>query len=137
MRIAWTVFFEDPFYVGCFERTTEEGSLSVARVVFGAEPSDQQLMEWLTAHYFELCFSPEVESSRLAHPSSNPKRRQRQAVREQLARGIGTRAQQALQMERERTAEQRKVVRRKRQEEEQEHKRLLRLERKKAKHRGH
>ena len=32
-----TVWFEDPFWVGMFQRT-DGGRLSVAKVVFGAEP---------------------------------------------------------------------------------------------------
>ena len=34
-----TVFFEDPFWVGVFERISE-GRLSVCKVTFGAEPKD-------------------------------------------------------------------------------------------------
>ena len=34
-----TVFFEDPFWVGVFERI-ESGRLSVCKVTFGAEPRD-------------------------------------------------------------------------------------------------
>ena len=34
-----TVYFEDPFWVGVFERV-EEGKLSVCKVTFGAEPKD-------------------------------------------------------------------------------------------------
>ena len=32
-----TVYFEEPFWVGVFERI-EDGKLSVAKVTFGAEP---------------------------------------------------------------------------------------------------
>ena len=34
-----TVFFEEPFWVGIFERI-EDGKLSVAKVTFGAEPKE-------------------------------------------------------------------------------------------------
>ena len=34
-----TVYFEEPFWVGVFERI-ESGKLSVAKVTFGAEPKD-------------------------------------------------------------------------------------------------
>ena len=36
-----TVFFEEPFWVGIFERI-EDGKLSVAKVTFGAEPKDYE-----------------------------------------------------------------------------------------------
>ena len=34
-----TVYFDDPFWVGIFERS-EGSKLSVAKVTFGAEPRD-------------------------------------------------------------------------------------------------
>ena len=34
-----TVFFEEPFWIGVFERISE-GKLSVCKVTFGAEPKD-------------------------------------------------------------------------------------------------
>ena len=41
-----TVFFEDPFWVGIFERI-EDGRLSVAKVTFGAEPKDYEVHQAL------------------------------------------------------------------------------------------
>ena len=41
-----TVFFEDPFWVGVFERI-ENGRLSVAKVTFGAEPKDYEVQQAL------------------------------------------------------------------------------------------
>ena len=41
-----TVFFEEPFWVGIFERI-EDGKLSVAKVTFGAEPKDYDIQEFL------------------------------------------------------------------------------------------
>ena len=39
-----TVFFEEPFLVGIFERV-ENGKLSVSKVTFGTEPKDYEI--WL------------------------------------------------------------------------------------------
>ena len=41
-----TVFFEDPFWVGVFERI-EDGRLSVSKVTFGAEPKDYEVQQAL------------------------------------------------------------------------------------------
>ena len=41
-----TVFFEEPFWVGIFERI-EDGKLSVAKVTFGAEPKDYEVQEYI------------------------------------------------------------------------------------------
>lgn len=43
-RASFTVFFEDPFWVGVYERE-EPGGLTACRVVFGAEPKDGEIYE--------------------------------------------------------------------------------------------
>ena len=43
-RASFTVFFEDPFWVGVYERE-EPGGLTARRVVFGAEPKDGEIYE--------------------------------------------------------------------------------------------
>ena len=48
-----TVFFEEPFWVGIFERI-EDGKLSVAKVTFGAEPKDYEVQEYIQKCYFSL-----------------------------------------------------------------------------------
>ena len=45
-RASFTVFFEDPFWVGVYERE-EPGGLTACRVVFGAEPKDGEIYEWM------------------------------------------------------------------------------------------
>ena len=41
-----TVYFEDPFWVGVFERI-ENGKLSAAKVTFGAEPKEYEVQEFI------------------------------------------------------------------------------------------
>ena len=45
-RIELTVFFEEPFWVGVFERI-EDGKLSVCKVTFGAEPKDYDVWDMM------------------------------------------------------------------------------------------
>ena len=52
-----TVYFEEPFWVGVFERI-ESGKLSVAKVTFGAEPKDYEIQE-----YPKILFQFEIQSS--------------------------------------------------------------------------
>ena len=106
MEASLTVFFEDPFWAGVFERI-RDGKLSVCKVTFGAEPKDYEVWEFVLHHYYELVFSPAVQTdSRQA--ADNPKRRAR-AVRKQTERsGIGTKAQQALQLQYEQNKTERK-----------------------------
>ena len=54
-----TVFFEEPFWVGVFERVSE-GNLSVCKVMFGAEPKDYEVYEFVLKNYYQLQFSPAV-----------------------------------------------------------------------------
>ena len=44
-----TVFFEEPFWVGVFERY-EDGKLSVAKVTFGSEPKDYDINKFILGH---------------------------------------------------------------------------------------
>lgn len=44
--ITFTVYFDGQFWVGMVERM-EEGGLSAARVVFGAEPSDEEVFRFV------------------------------------------------------------------------------------------
>ena len=105
-----TVFFEEPFWVGIFERI-EDGKLSVAKVTFGAEPKDYEVQEYIQKCYFSLKFSPVVETV-VKDIKRNPKRMQREAKKQMLEIGIGTKSQQALKLQqagtqREKTQEKR------------------------------
>lgn len=94
-----TVYFEDPFWVGVFERISD-GKLSVCKVTFGAEPKDYEVWDFVLRCYSRLMFSPAVEA-RLKPIVRNPKRRLRDAKKQTQSVGIGTKSQQALQMQRE------------------------------------
>ena len=50
-----TVFFEAPFWIGVFERI-EKRKLSVCKVVFGAEPKDYEVWEYLLKNFKENIF---------------------------------------------------------------------------------
>ena len=130
-----TVFFEDPFWVGVFERI-ENGRLSAAKVTFGAEPKEPQLLIYLLQHYYRLQFSPAVETAvKPAH--RNPKRAQREAGRQTAQVGIGTKAQLAVQLQQEQNKQVRK--RRSRARKQADAKRLYALKQqlKREKHKGH
>ena len=135
MSVTILVYFDDPFYAILVERR-ENGRLSVARQVVGPEPSEIEVLEWVQRKFPRLRFSPAVEDAPRSPMAVNPKRRQRQAARE-TGGGVGTRSQQALQLDRELRAAQRKEDRREREEEEAECRFQLRQEKKKARHRGH
>ena len=130
-----TIYFEDPFWVGVFERI-EEGRLSVCRVTFGAEPKDYELWDFVLRRYNALRFSPAVEAPVKAL-SDHPKRRARDVSRQLQARGVGTRSQQALAAQREELKQARRQVARQRREEEAQRLFDLKRQRRREKHRGH
>ena len=101
-----TVFFEEPFWVGIFERI-EDGKLSAAKVTFGAEPKDCEVQEYIQKWYFSLKFSPVVETV-VKDIKRNPKRMQREAKKQMLEIGIGTKSQQALKLQQEQNKQERK-----------------------------
>lgn len=78
--IKATIFFEKLYWIGTFERTDQEG-YAVARHVFGAEPSDPEIHEFVLKHYHELKFG-ELKELHIQIQRMNPKRVQREVRRE-------------------------------------------------------
>ena len=72
--ICLTVFFEDPFWVGVFERQAQ-GALTVCKVTFGAEPKDYEVYDFVLRNYYRLKFSPAVATD-VKEAVRNPKRGQ-------------------------------------------------------------
>ena len=130
-----TVFFEDPFWVGVFERN-ENGKLSVAKVTFGTEPKDYEVLEFINRNYYHLQFSPAVETI-VKDTKKNPKRAQREAKKQTLETGIGTKSQQALKLQQEQNKQERKA--RSHEQREAERQRMFELKqmKKREKHKGH
>ena len=129
-----TVFFEDPFWVGVFERV-DQGKLSACKVTFGAEPRDCEVLEFILKNYDKLRFSPAVEAAVRSTPA-NPKRMQREARKQSLQSGVSTKSQQALQMQREETKLERKIISRAQKEAEKQRRFERKQHKRKEKHRG-
>ena len=130
-----TVFFEEPFWVGLFERI-EGDTLRVSKVTFGAEPKDCEVLAYALEHYHELTFSPPVPNE-IRERADNPKRRQRAAAKEMQKTGVGTRSQQALQAQREMMKTERKRITKAEREAEARRRFELKQQQKKEKKRGH
>ena len=130
-----TVYFENPFWVGVFERI-ENGKLSVCKVTFGSEPKNYEVWEYVLKNYYQLKFSPAVDVV-VKKEATNPKRIQREARKQSAATGIGTKSQQALQMQREENKLQRKSVSREQREAEKQRQFELKQLQKREKHKGH
>ena len=130
-----TVFFEDPFWVGVFERRIGK-KLSVCKITFGAEPKDCEVLEFVLNHYYELSFSPEITvGSR--QTADNPKRRQREARKQTEQSGISTKSQEALRLQREEMKTERRQISREEREEEEARRFELKQMKRKEKQKGH
>ena len=121
--------FEDPFWIGLFELTDEEG-LHVCKVTFGAEPTLQEVIAFIDKHHRELKYSAPVDAEVKAK-SPNPKRLMREARKCTAPTGIGTKSQQALKVQQEMN----KTLRKEKSKEQREEEERLRFEQKQLKKR--
>ena len=135
MKSSLTVFFEDPFWVGIFERI-DEGKLSVCKVTFGAEPKDYDVWEFILQNYDRMVFSPAVETE-TKQTADNPKRRLRNVRKQTERRGIGTKSQQALQLQREELKTEHRQISREQRDAEAQRRFEMKQLKKKEKRRGH
>ena len=129
-----TVFFEEPFWVGIFERISE-GKLSVCKVTFGVEPKDNEIYDFVLKNYYRLRFSPVVAID-VKEVGCNPKRVQREVRKQVQNIGIGIKSQQALKLQQEQLKIERKIVSREQREAEKQRQYELKQQKRKAKHRG-
>lgn len=132
-----TVYHDGQFWVGVVEHV-ENSTLSVARMVFGAEPSNEELYAWLLAHWSHLQLSTttgsaEGQSKVLAR---NPKRRQREASKELRKHRASTASQRVLAQERDHLKAESRSARVRRHREDELARREKQHEKKKRKHRG-
>ena len=131
-----TVFFEEPFWVGIYERECD-GKYEVCKITFGAEPKDYEVYAFMLKNYGNLRFSPSLDTSAIDEKRINPKRMQREINKQLQSTGVGTKAQQALKLQQEQGKFERKTRSRAARDAEKERQFTLRQEKRKEKHRGH
>ncbi|MFE4974830.1 YjdF family protein [Kitasatospora sp. NPDC056651] len=100
MPSTFSVFHDDRFWVGVLE-VAGPGGVRAARHVFGTEPGNAELLEFVRRDFDGLLdaalASPEVAVERRARRRPvSPKRLARQAAKEQATRPLSTAAEAAL-----------------------------------------
>ena len=130
-----TVYHDGQFWVGLAERV-EDGTYGVARIVFGAEPSDEEILRFVASEWEKLSFFGD-EATETSKPAKNPKRRAREASRALKQPAMGTKAQQALASQREAMKRESVRARSQRRANEAEVRFEQRKLKRKQKHRGH
>ena len=129
-----TVFFDNPFWIGVFE-CVEKNKLSICRVVFGAEPKDYEVYDFILKNYKNLKFGLSLEV-KVKKIKNKPKRLQREVKKQSKQVGIGTKSQLALQKQREEMKLERKKESKQIRELENRRKFELKQEKRRQKHRG-
>ena len=108
VSIKLTIYFEEPFWVGIFERSIDE-KFSVCKVVFGAEPKDNEIFGLVLNRYSKLKYSPEILYEKAFKEKVNPKRVQRDVKKQLNNKGVSTKSQQALKLQQEQNKTIRKI----------------------------
>ena len=67
-RCMITVYFEDPFWVGLFEREDGDG-YQVCKFPFGGEPKDYEVYDFLMRNWSRLVFSPKLSGEAPGRPT--------------------------------------------------------------------
>ena len=130
-----TLFHDGQFWVGVVEHI-EDGKLGAARIVFGAEPSDETVLRFVVEKWHTLTFG----GSKIPDEkplSKNPKRRQREASKALKQPSTGTKAQMALAEQREASKRAAAEIRKQKREEEKQARFEMRSAKRKEKKRGH
>lgn len=137
--IKLTVFFEGMFWVGVFERIQEE-KYEVSRVVFGSEPKDYEVYEFMLKNFYNLKFTNAISLDNIDEVKEkkiNPKRLQREIKKETENKGIGTKAQLAMKLQYETIKVEKKIFSKEQKEEEKKRQFEIRQQKKLEKHKGH
>lgn len=133
--IKLTLSFDGVFWVGIFERTYE-GKYEASRFVFGSEPKDYEVYNFVLRNFYNVKFTASLPHEEIEGKKINPKRMQREIKKEIENREVGTKAQLAIKLQYEENKTQSKKARKERKEEEKERKFLLNIEKRKLKHKG-
>lgn len=130
-----TVYHDGQFWVGVAEHV-EGGRYGAARIVFGAEPSNEEILRFVVSKWAKLPFFGD-DPTEASKPAKNPKRRAREAAKALKQPAMGTKAQQALANQRETMKRESAHVRSRRRADEAEARFEERKLKRKQKHRGH
>lgn len=133
---SFTVLFENPFWIGIFE--SENGKkYEAARIVFGPEPTDVQLYQFIQENFFSITFGELTLEKPSKEKDISYKRMIKKIKKEQSNKTIGTKAQNAIKLQHESNKVEKKIHSKEKKLQQDEKKFELRQQKKKEKHKGH
>ena len=130
-----TVYHDGQFWVGLAEHV-EDGRCGVARIVFGAEPSNEEILQFVAGKWEKLSLFDD-KPAEASKPAKNPKRRAREAAKTLKQPAMSTKAQQALAAQKEAMKQESAHARSRRRAEEADARYEQRKLKHRQKHRGH
>ncbi|MFS2174073.1 YjdF family protein [Priestia aryabhattai] len=136
--MSLTIYHDGQFWVGIIE-VVEDGKLRAFRYVFGAEPKDKEILDFIYYRLLDI-INQSVHSGldvrRKSDKKINPKRLQRQVAKERNKVGVSTKAEEAIKQEYEEKKKSKKKRAKQYREELKEQKYLMKKQKAKAKHKG-
>ena len=90
---ALTVYHDGQFWVELAEHV-EGGRYGVSRIVFGAEPSDEEILRFVASEWEKFSFFGD-DPAKASEPAKNPKRRAREAAKALKQPAMSTRGSNA------------------------------------------
>lgn len=130
-----TVYFNGAVWIGVYERILD-GQLEACKIVFGAEPKDYEVYQFLLQNWKSLRFSPPVAIQKKTESRINPKRMQRIIKKQLESNGTGTKSRQAVKLQKEENKIIHKDKSRRQKAEEKQRHFELKQQKRKEKHRG-
>jgi len=132
-----TIYHNGQFWVGVIEECVDS-KLTAMRFVFGTEPHDADVLDFLDRTILTLLTKPSkaVTVKTVVERAVNPKRLARIAAKEINTHGISTKAQEALRVQLEGNKKERQITSRQMKEAAQAKKREIAIHKAKQKHRG-
>ncbi|QJC88187.1 YjdF family protein [Bacillus inaquosorum] len=133
-----TIYYDGQFWVGVIEEVNN-GKLRAFRHLFGKEPKDSEVLDFVHDHLLTIMSKTEQEGVRLKgrhQKKVNPKRLQRQVSKELKNAGVTSKAQEAMKLEFEARKQKKKQLTKEQRENLKEKKYLLKKQKAKKKHRG-
>ncbi|AIQ67240.1 MULTISPECIES: YjdF family protein [Paenibacillus] len=132
-----TVYHDGQYWVGVLE-DQDQGKLKAVRYIFGPEPQDEEILQFIRNEMSELTsrLSEEVAVKPSELKKVSPKRLARQATNEVRRKGVSSYAQEALKLEYEKRKQERRTGSKQQLEAALARKRELKVQKAKEKHRG-
>lgn len=132
-----SIFHDGQLFIGLVEYKRED-SLKISKHVFGQEPSDQKILEFISEELEHLIDSTHTRiTTNEPVKRVNPKRLQREVAKEQKKQKFSTMAQEAIKKEQQINKKIRKEQKKVSRDQLKDYKRSIKKLKSKEKHKGH